>query len=1584
MRSKFYAAVLSFVLFCIMTTAFSQILRPFGVRYNNPSVKGNIVYVSNNIITTSATTTTEVPPGGTATNNNNPAAYLDIDATPPTSYVAFGSSWKYLANNTRPSGWETSGFADGGWPSGNGGFGYGEGDEVTCIPYGCAANICFPTNNCSKYISTYFRKTINIPNPAIYSDFTLNVYRDDGIVVYVNGTEVYRNNMPTGTVVHSTLATAAASDDGDVVQTATIPVSAFSAGNNTIAVEIHQNGATSTDLTFDLELLANPLIYTTFLPYNSSWKYLDNNTRPANWETVAYNDAAWTTGNSEFGYGDGDEATCVASGGGGTLCTPTGNKYITTYFRKTVNIANPSSFANFYINLIRDDGAVVYVNGVEVLRSSMPAGAITHTTLASVTASGANESTPFQFFIPSSYFVNGSNTIAVEIHQDNITSSDISFNMQLVGSLDSTFCSSSANLNLPTCSNVMWAGLYWGATQGTDGTNTGWITGENNIKLKVPGSSTYQNVTSSQTDYHNNTLVPGLPHTGYRCFANITSLVNTSNPGGTYTIANLAGPVGINNGSGGWTIVIAYSDPATIVRNLTVFDGSAIMNGGDPALHIPITGFLTPLTGPVSCELGAVVFDGDRGSVDEFSFKQDANPLIGTYTNLTPNATSNLNDMWNSTISYKGAVVTTRNPAHQNTLGYDADIIDVPNAGNVILGNNQTSASIQFSSPSENYMLQLVSSSISVTDPGFNMIKTSTDLSGGSWIAGDSLRYKLVSHNNGIDTSTNTTIVDVLPTNVNYKPGSLTINNVPMTDAAGDDAAEYDAVNRRVIFRIGTGATSLVGGQVIPNKRDSVAFTVNATTICQVLACGTAALNQARIDYTGKHSLNNMYDYSGYLSGGCFVEGPISNTITGGCVSRGDTSLVNLCPSLSVTLPASLYPGYTFYNNTPFVAGNQYNPATPITVGHTYYAYWNSGAGCSDTVRFNVILQPCPDIDDDDDGIPDLTESPAGDAFADADSDGIPNFTDPSFPGYVDSNGDGVNDNFDADRDGIPNQMDRDSDNDGIPDVVESGGVDANGDGRIDNFTDTDNDGLSQNVDANNTGAAGSGAGLGLRDTDGDGVPNYLDLDSDNDGIPDVVEAYGNDNNHDGRIDNYTDSDSDGYADSVDGDVGNDGTAENSASSLLRTGADGNNDGRADSYPNINMDADGPANPYDLDSDGDGITDVKEGFPASDTNNDGRIDGAVNSNGWNAAVASSGVLNLPNSDGSGRVNAYDIDSDNDGVSDNIEGLPTAAYMLPSGTDTDGDGIDNSYDNSGSFGGNGIPPVDTDGDGNPDYRDTDSDNDGAADVIEANDFNLNGIVDDNVSLTGVDTDGDGLDDRFDLNNSSASVTSGRMGNFGSFSGPGSPGSNTVVQRTFSYYTDRDWRTVFVLSCRYTSLKASLQSKTVRLDWSVLCSQDVGSFTIERSFDGTNFSTAKIVQSTGQINETTPYTAFDDVSNVTARVIYYRLVTIEKDGRKNISNTVSVILQDNAASKSVRIAPNPVRGPLQLLVTSDKQVKATIHVVDITGKSIYQFTEKINAGNNSLSYGETTGLPDGVYYLRIEMDNKITNLKFNKIK
>lgn len=346
-------------------------------------------------------------------------AVFTYSANSQVSVFSYGAAWKYLANGTNQgTAWSAISFNDAAWATGNGQLGYGDGDEATVVSYGPNAN--------TKYITTYFRKVVAIANPPAFNSYTVNVKRDDGIIVYINGTERYRNNITTGTVSYTTLATAAASDDGATAQTFTVNPTVWIAGNNTIAVEIHQNSRTSTDLSFDMELLGNPVATSTALiSYNSSWKYRDNGSNQGtSWRSTTFNDGSWPTGNAQLGYGDGDETTVVKYGSNSS------NKYITTYFRKAITIPDISKFTGYTLNLKRDDGALVYINGTEVYRTNMPSGTVSYNTRASTAASDDGNTAQLKT-LAKSQLRQGSNTIAVEVHQNVNTSTDLSFDLEL-------------------------------------------------------------------------------------------------------------------------------------------------------------------------------------------------------------------------------------------------------------------------------------------------------------------------------------------------------------------------------------------------------------------------------------------------------------------------------------------------------------------------------------------------------------------------------------------------------------------------------------------------------------------------------------------------------------------------------------------------------------------------------------------------------------------------------------------------------------------------------------------------------------------------------------------------------------------------------------------------------------------------------------------------------------------------------------------------------------------------------------------------------------------------------------------------
>ncbi len=784
----------------------------------------------------------------------------------------------------------------------------------------------------------------------------------------------------------------------------------------------------------------------------------------------------------------------------------------------------------------------------------------------------------------------------------------------------------------------------------------------------------------------------------------------------------------------------------------------------------------------------------------------------------------------------------------------------------------------------------------------------------------------------------------------------------------------------------------------------NIAAATSATyTINPVTALNTGKYYRLILAAAGNlNSTNCRYISPGYL----LVSKSLSTNPTSATRNKN-----NVCPGNPVTLSVAggslgANASWKWYSGS--CGGTLVGTGATIVVNPlvttTYYV--RAEGDCNNTTCQIVSVFISCNIDKDRDGIPDYVESNMPAAFGDADgdgiinaydidyagfvdnngdfindnfeadgdsdNDGIPNYLDTNFPGRIDTNGDGVDDRFDADKDGIINMLDLDSDNDGIPDVVEAGGVDADGDGKIDNYSDTDGDGLSQNVDSNNSGAYNSGIGLGLSNLDGDGIPNFIDLDSDNDGIPDVREVGGTDTNNDGKIDGFVDANGDGISDNI-----------LLVNALLKTGVDINNDGKADSYPNKNMDKDSRANPYDVDSDGDGIVDVIEaGLP--DLNLDGFVDGVIGSNGWSTTISAMGSLTLRDTDADPNPDYLDIDSDNDGITDNIEGPSTLGYFLPSGVDTDKDGLDDAYDNTASFGGHGIFVLDKDGDGIPDYRDLDTDGDGYPDIKEGNDWNFNGLADEITTLTNVDTDGDGLDDRFDLDNTSAKVTSGNMGNGGTTIGAPLPGTRAVVQKSNALAGDRDWRWVpSILPVEFAKFSGiPKNNNTVQLSWSVMVANDVDRFEIYRSTDNQNFTLNGTLSTTVHPNELKTFYLTNDISDLNTDVVFYRLHVIAKNGEQTISNVIVIKL--NPAKSLITLMPNPATESTTIKIQSEKDCIATIRLIDNTGTTLMQKQIKMYKGKNLVQLNDLGKYGSGVYNIQILLDNEIANTKLGIIK
>lgn len=548
---------------------------------------------------------------------------------------------------------------------------------------------------------------------------------------------------------------------------------------------------------------------------------------------------------------------------------------------------------------------------------------------------------------------------------------------------------------------------------------------------------------------------------------------------------------------------------------------------------------------------------------------------------------------------------------------------------------------------------------------------------------------------------------------------------------------------------------------------------------------------------------------------------------------------------------------------------------------------------------------------------------------------------------------------------------DIDDDDDGITDLDESGGIDP--------LKDCDNDGIPNYKDMT-PGCPGltwtdcppmGGSADGINDFfdfDRDGVINALDLDSDNDGILDAWET---------RDPRMVDSDRDGIVDGDD--VDGDG--------LLSS---------ADGTPNVyggpgltpqDLDRDGLPNFLDLDSDGDGLTDLTEATGVYDA--DGIVNGP-DTDGDGVRDAADGVVGpgangvgLLDSDHDGYPNPYDIDSDNDGITDNVEGQPTCSERQPTGQDTDRDGLDNAYDLTNDVcvpRGGGITPYDKDGDGTPDIYDLDTDNDLAPDVNEGS-----GIPGNFVTQTG-DADGDGLIDQFDIFNIKTAtsiyhhnVAHSEMGPNGNFDGPVPAGSNARLPKMQEggcpQGVDRDWRNVHLLPVTLISFTGALDNSNVKLTWVVANEVNMENYIVERSIDGTNYQAVGTVKAAGNTANTT-YSLSDNVAGLTATTVYYRLVQAEVGGRSKLSNVITFKLTNSVVNR-LSVHPNPAQSYLVVKVNAAKDGNAIIRVMDIAGRIVRQQNNRVATGTNAITFNNINNIAAGTYNLQVMLNGEVMN-------
>lgn len=258
--------------------------------------------------------------------------------------------------------------------------------------------------------------------------------------------------------------------------------------------------------------------------------------------------------------------------------------------------------------------------------------------------------------------------------------------------------SSSADLVVPAGATVVWAGLYWHAR--ADAT----LSSRNTIKFRPPGAGAYSDVTANtlQTMPPPNNGGGDRPYPAYMAYADVTSLINTTVPNGTYWAADLTVRTSTAADSyndfqgifGGWALLVAYELPSDPLRLLTVFNtaGQAGPNNPNDYIDLQMTGLHTPSTGAFNSYIGTILLDGDPYlKNDTVSLASGLSPEPVTSWTTLSDAMHPADNFGTSAISQWGASIA-RSPNFANNFGVDYALTEVP-AG--ALDNGITSATLR-------------------------------------------------------------------------------------------------------------------------------------------------------------------------------------------------------------------------------------------------------------------------------------------------------------------------------------------------------------------------------------------------------------------------------------------------------------------------------------------------------------------------------------------------------------------------------------------------------------------------------------------------------------------------------------------------------------------------------------------------------------------------------------------------------------------------------------------------------------------------------------------------------------------------
>lgn len=363
-------------------------------------------------------------------------AASEIPEPPDTEeIITAGSEWTYMYSGTAPEGdWNAPLYDDGSWDIGTAPFGWGHANLGTILE-----------SDAPKPVVSIYRHEFEIEADSTVENIELTTRADDGIVLYVNGSEVKRVNIDEGTIhlgaypTYANSAVTASSALANPVKV-TVPRELLRPGNNVIAASVHSNYRSTASHSFELVATAThgevepfpdpPAEPQTkeFIQEGANWTYLYSDIGPEEgWTEAGFNDEEWEKGLAPLGWGHSNL---------GTVLLPDTPRPVVSVYRHEFEIEAGTELEEITLTTRADDGIVLYVNGQEIERVNIDEGIVrlgSYPTYAN-RAIGASYavSNPVVITVPADAFVAGTNVISASVHSNYRSTPSHSFELTAV------------------------------------------------------------------------------------------------------------------------------------------------------------------------------------------------------------------------------------------------------------------------------------------------------------------------------------------------------------------------------------------------------------------------------------------------------------------------------------------------------------------------------------------------------------------------------------------------------------------------------------------------------------------------------------------------------------------------------------------------------------------------------------------------------------------------------------------------------------------------------------------------------------------------------------------------------------------------------------------------------------------------------------------------------------------------------------------------------------------------------------------------------------------------------------------------